>query len=259
MSRYEWITTEREGSVITVTLASPEKRNTLALAAMLEITAALEEAAASDAVAVVIAAEGPVFSAGHNFGDMLGANEEEARELFEVCTVMMTLIQRIPQVVVAKVQGLATAAGCQLVAACDLAVAAESAGFQTPGGKGGLFCHTPMVAVARAVGRKKGLEMGLTGDPISAQTACDWGLINRVVPDDELDSATAEFVRRATRGSAAAKAAGKAAYYAQIEMAQADAYHHAIGVMAEGVVATDGQEGISSFLEKRPPSWAQRP
>ncbi len=250
------IRVEREGPVITITLANPERRNTLALPTMKEITGALEEAAASDALAVVIAAEGPVFSAGHDFGDMLGASEGEARELFDICTNLMTLVQRVPQVVVARVHALATAAGCQLVAACDLAVASESSSFATPGGKAGLFCHTPMVAIARAVGRKKGLEMAITGDPISARTACDWGLVNRVVPDDELVEATADLVRRSTRGSALAKAVGKQAYYAQIDMAQDDAYEFASGVMSAGVVTPDGQEGIASFIEKRKPNWS---
>ncbi|MDW3220499.1 MAG: enoyl-CoA hydratase-related protein [Acidimicrobiales bacterium] len=256
MSDLEFITVDRDGSVITITLANAAKRNVLALPTMREITAALEAAGASDALAVVIAAEGPVFSAGHNFGDMLGSSEDEARELFDVCTNMMTLVQRLPQVVVAKVHALATAAGCQLVASCDLAVAAESASFQAPGGKGGLFCHTPMVAIARAVGRKKGLEMALTGDPIDARTACDWGLVNRVVPDDELDAATADLVARATRGSAASKAAGKEAYYAQVDMDQGEAYDFASGVMAAGAVSPDGQEGIASFVEKRRPDFA---
>jgi enoyl-CoA hydratase/carnithine racemase len=255
MTNFERISSEREGSVITITLANPKRRNVLALPTMLEITAALEEAGKSAALAVVIAADGPVFSAGHDFTDMLGVDESAAAELFDVCTNMMTLVQQLPQIVVAKVHALATAAGCQLVASCDLAVAAESASFQTPGGKGGLFCHTPMVAVARAVGRKKGLEMALTGDPISAQTACDWGLVNRVVPDDELDEATAELVRRATRGSARSKAVGKAAYYKQVDMAQADAYEYASAVMSKGAVAPEGQEGIRSFVEKRRPKW----
>jgi len=258
MSDYEKIRVEREGSVITLTLANPQRRNTLALPALLEITAALEAASESDALALVIAADGPVFSAGHDFGDLLGSEEAEARELFEICSNMMTLIQRVPQVVVAKVHALATAAGCQLVASCDLAVAAESASFQAPGGRGGLFCHTPMVAIARAVGRKRALEMALTGDPISAQTAADWGLVNRVVADHELDAATADLVARASRGSAASKQMGKRAYYAQVDMAQADAYEYATGVMARGVVTPDGQEGIASFLEKRRPSWSSQ-
>lgn len=255
MTDYQRISVEHEGSVITITLANPQRRNVLAMPTMLEITAALEAASESDALAVVIAAEGAVFSAGHDFTDMLGTDEQSAAELFGVCTNMMTLIQRIPQVVVAKVHALATAAGCQLVASCDLAVAGESASFQTPGGKGGLFCHTPMVAVARAVGRKKGLEMALTGDPISAQTACDWGLINRVVADDELDAATADLVRRATRGSAKSKAIGKDAYYRQVDMDQAQAYEYASAVMSAGAASPEGQEGISSFVEKRRPNW----
>ena len=137
----------------------------------------------------------------------------------------------------------------------SLAVAAESAHFQTPGGKGGLFCHTPMVAVARAVGRKKGLEMALTGDPIDAQTACDWGLVNRVVPDADLVAETADLMRRATRGSAYSKAMGKQSYYAQVDMPQVEAYEYTSSVMSAGVTTADGQEGISSFVEKRRPNW----
>jgi len=258
MTSYDRIRVERIDDTITITLAQPEKRNVLARETMQEITAALDAAGASDALAVVIAAEGPVFSAGHNFADMLGADEAQTRELFDVCTNMMTLVQRLPQVVVAKVHALATAAGCQLVASCDLAVAAESAQFQTPGGKGGLFCHTPMVGVARAVGRKKGLEMALTGDPIDAHTACAWGLVNRVVPDHDLDEATNDLVQRATRGSATSKALGKAAYYAQIEMDQAAAYEFATGVMSAGAASVDGQEGIGAFVEKRKPQWGPR-
>ena len=151
---------------------------------------------------MILAARGPVFSAGHNFGDMLDAALPEAQRLFQVCTDMMNTVQQIPQVVIAKVHALATAAGCQLVATCDLAVAAESAGFALPGGKGGLFCHTPLVAVGRQIGRKRALEMAMTGDVISAATAAEWGLINRVVPDDELDAAVDDLMARATRGSA---------------------------------------------------------
>ncbi|MDH4147530.1 MAG: enoyl-CoA hydratase-related protein [Acidimicrobiia bacterium] len=255
---FERINVERDGSVVRLTLANPARRNVLQLETMREITRALQDTAGSDALAVIIAADGPAFSAGHDFADMVGADLRAARELFEVCTDMMTLIQAVPQVVVAKVRGLATAAGCQLVAACDLALAAETASFATPGGKGGLFCHTPMVAVARAVGRKRGLEMALTGDPIDAFTAAEWGLVNRVVPDDELDAATDELVRRATRGSAYSKAMGKATYYAQVDMAQDQAYRFATSVMAAGVTSADGQEGIRSFVEKRRPTWQNR-
>ena len=255
---YERIRVEHAGDVATLTLANPEKRNVLALETMQEITAALREIGETDALGVIISAEGPVFSAGHNFGDMLGSSEAEVRALFDVCAEMMTLIQALPQVVIARVHALATAAGCQLVSMCDLAVAAESAAFAAPGGKGGLFCHTPMVGIARAVGRKRGLEMALIGDPIDAHTAADWGLVNRVVADDALVEATDELMRRATRGSATSKALGKQTYYAQIDMAQDAAYDFASGVMTAGAVAPDGQEGIAAFVEKRRPEFGPR-
>src|SRR5262245_83058 len=204
------------GTIAHVTLDNPENRNVLALDTMLELSAALREIGNSEALGVILAARGPVFSAGHNFGDMLDATLPEAQRLFQVCTDMMNAVQEIPQVVIAKVHALATAAGCQLVASCDLAVAAESAGFALPGGKGGLFCHTPVVAVARQIGRKRALEMALTGDVISASTAAEWGLINRVVPDDELDAAVDDLMARATRGSAMSKGVGKRTFYAQV-------------------------------------------
>jgi enoyl-CoA hydratase/carnithine racemase len=255
---YTYLQVVRDGDVITITLDHPAKRNALALDVMAELTSALRQAGASDALGVIIAANGPVFSAGHNFGDMLGAQLDEAQHLFEVCADMMQTVQTIPQVVIAKVHALASAAGCQLVASCDLAIAAESAGFALPGGKGGLFCHTPLVAVARQIGRKRALEMALTGDPIAADVAADWGLINAVVPDAELDAAVDDLLRRATRGSALSKAIGKRSFYAQIDMSQADAYAFATGVMAAGAVAVDGQEGIASFLEKRHPNFVER-
>src|SRR4051812_8997368 len=195
---------------------------------MTELTAALREAGDSDARGVVLAANGPVFSTGHNFGDMKGASLAEARQLFAVCTEMMDALQSIPQPVCAKVHALATAAGCQLVATCDLAVAAEEASFQIPGGKGGLFCHTPLVAVGRNIGRKRALEMAMTGDPIDANTAADWGLVNRVVPAADLDHAVLELMKRATRGSAESKAVGKHAFYAQIDLDQPKAYAYAV-------------------------------
>ena len=249
------IAVTRTDSVATITLANPAKRNALALDVMLELTEALREVSRSDALGVVLAAEGPVFSAGHNFGDMAGASFDEARDLLEVCTTMMNTIQQMPQVVIARVHALAPAAGCQLVASCDLAIAAESAGFALPGGKGGLFCHTPLVAVARQIGRKRALEMAMTGDVVDAATAVDWGLINRAVPDADLDDAIADLMARATRGSAASKAMGKRAFYAQVDLDQPKAYAYAMEVMAAGVVTPDGQEGINSFLEKRRPDF----
>ena len=246
------VRSERAGDVVTITLDRPEKRNALAVEVMVELTRALRAAGESDARGVILAAAGPVFSAGHNFGDLAGADLDEAVHVFEVCTEMMQAVQEIPQPVCAKVHALATAAGCQLVASCDLAVAAESASFAIPGGKGGLFCHTPLVAVARNVGRKRALELALTGDPISAATAAEWGLINRAVPDDELDDAVDDLVRRATRGSASSKGLGKQTFYRQVDLAQADAYRLAVEVMATAAVGPAAQEGIAAFLAKRP-------
>ncbi len=256
---YEHVLVDREGDVTTITLNRPEKRNALALDVMVEVTSAFRAVGESDTSGVVLAATGPVFSAGHNFGDMAGAGLSDARRLFEVCTEMMDTVQSIPQPVVARVHALATAAGCQLVATCDLAVAAESASFALPGGRGGLFCHTPAVAVVRNIGRKRAVEMALTGDPIDAATAGEWGLVNRVVPDDELDDAVADLVRRATRGSALSKALGKRGIYAQIDLDQSKAYDYAIELMASAAMVDDAQEAFRAFLDKRHPKFTQRP
>jgi enoyl-CoA hydratase/carnithine racemase len=248
-----------DGPITTITLDRPDKRNALALDVMTELTMVLRTVGDSEALGVVLAANGPVFSAGHNFADMAGASLADVRHLFEVCTEMMDTVQSIPQPVVAKVHALATAAGCQLVATCDLAIAAESAAFAIPGGKGGLFCHTPLVAVARNVGRKRALEMALTGDPIDAHTAADWGLINRVVPDEQLDAAVADLIGRATRGSVLSKALGKRGFYAQVGLDQSQAYAFAVEMMASAAVTADAQEGIAAFLEKRRPQFTERP
>jgi len=255
---YQHLLVEADGPFTTITLNRPEKRNALALDVMMELTQAFRDVAVTDARGITLAANGPVFSAGHNFGDMAGAELADIRHLFEVCTEMMDTIQSVPQVVVARVHALATAAGCQLVATCDLAVAAESAGFAIPGGKGGLFCHTPLVAVARNVGRKRALEMALTGDPISAATAADWGLINHAVRDEELLTATADLLARATRGSVLSKATGKRSFYAQVGLDQPDAYELAVEIMASSATTPDAQEGIAAFLEKRKPQFTQR-
>ena len=241
----------RDGAIATVTLNRPEQRNALARPLMLELTAVLRHIAQTDALGVILAANGPVFSAGHHFGDMAGHTQDEVRELFAICTEMMDTLQAIPQPVIARVQGLATAAGCQLVATCDLAVAADTAGFAIPGGKGALFCHTPLVAVARNLGRKRALELAMTGDPIDAATAADWGLINRAVPADQLEAATLDLIQRATRGLAHAKALGKQAYYRQIELPQPEAYRYASEVMARGAMHPGAQESFRAFLEKR--------
>jgi enoyl-CoA hydratase/carnithine racemase len=255
---YSHVLVETDGPFTTITLNRPEKRNALALDVMVELTEVFRAVGESDATGVILAANGPVFSAGHNFGDMAGASVDDAIHLFQVCTEMMDTVQSIPQVVIARVHALATAAGCQLVATCDLAVAAESAGFAIPGGKGGLFCHTPLVAVARNVGRKRALEMALTGDPIDAATAAEWGLINAAVPDAELHAATHDLLARATRGSVASKALGKRGFYAQVGMEQSQAYEFAVAMMANAAVTPDAQEGIAAFLEKRKPVFTQR-
>ncbi len=253
--RYEHIQVERSGDFATVTMNRPQRRNALSLQHMRELTAAFGEIGDSDALGIVLAGNGPVFSAGHDFADVVDGDLAAVRSLLQTCTELMDAIQHVPQPVVARVHGLATAAGCQLVATCDLAVASENAGFATPGGKGGWFCHTPMVAVARNVGRKRAMEMAMSGDVIDAGTALDWGLVNRVVPADQLDSATADLLERVTRGSAESKGIGKQALYAQIDLDQPKAYAYAIEVMAATSQLPDAREGMRAFLEKRKPAW----
>jgi enoyl-CoA hydratase/carnithine racemase len=243
------------GDVATVTMNRPQRRNALSHDMLRSLVKAFEAVAGSHARGVVLAGRGPVFSAGHDFADLAGADEAQTRAMLETCTDLMTVMQQIPQPVVARVHGLATAAGCQLVANADLAVAAASAGFAAPGGKGGWFCHTPMVAIARNVGRKRAMELALSGDIIDARTALDWGLVNAVVPDDELDAAVADLVARVTRGSRASKAIGKRTLYEQMSRPEPAAYDLAVDVMASTSQYDDAQEGMRAFLEKRPPRW----
>ena len=254
---YQYVLVDRDEDITTITLDRPEKRNALAVEVMRELLDAFAAAGESDALGVILAANGPVFSAGHNFADMHGADLAEVRAVFRLCTEMMETIQAIPQPVVARVHALATAAGCQLVASCDLAVASEEASFAIPGGKGGLFCHTPLVAIARNVGRKRALEMAMTGDAIDARTAADWGLVNRVVPAADLEAATLDLVRRATRGSSSSKGLGKQGFYAQVGLDQTAAYAYAVELMSASAVTADAQEGIAAFLEKRKPKFGR--
>ena len=256
---YEHLLVAADGPITTVTLNRVDQRNALSLGVMRELTAALTAIARTDARGVILAANGPVFSAGHDFADMAGAGLEQARELFRVCTTMMNTIQALPQPVVARVHALATAGGCQLVASCDLAVAASTAMFAIPGGKAGLFCHTPLVAVARNVGRKRALEMAMTGDAIDAATAADWGLINKAVAPDRLEAETRDLIERATRGSALSKELGKQAFYRQVDLPQDDAYDFAVERMASASLLPDAQESVAAFLEKRPPRYTQLP
>ncbi|RZQ59362.1 enoyl-CoA hydratase-related protein [Amycolatopsis suaedae] len=255
MGEYEHLLVEHEAETVTITMNRPARRNSLSEEHLAELLAAFRAAGESDATGVVLAGAGPVFSAGHDFGDVAARDLTGVRQLLRLCTDVMQTIQSVPQVVLARVHGLATAAGCQLVASCDLAVAAESAGFALPGGKGGWFCHTPAVPVARAVGRKRLMELALTGDPIDAATALDWGLVNRVVPDAELDTAVAALLERATRGSRASKALGKQTLYAQLDRPEADAYAIALEVMAAASQLPGAREGMAAFLEKRKPDW----
>lgn len=255
---WECIELEWHDWYATVRMALPGRRNALSEQHMRELTAALREVGESEVRGVVLAGEGPVFSAGHDFADMRDRDLVEMRRLLLVCTELMETMQSIPQPVLARVHGLATAAGCQLVATADLAVAAESAGFATPGGKGGWFCHTPMVAVARSVGRKRAVEMAFTGDVVDAATAAEWGLVNRVVPDHRLDEECLDLLDRATRGSRFSKGMGKQALYHQMGLPQDDAYAYAVEVMAASSQTADARENMAAFVEKRPPSWQHR-
>jgi enoyl-CoA hydratase/carnithine racemase len=252
---YDCVRVERTGDFVTITMNRPERRNALSLHHLQELVAAFTDVGHSDALGVVLAGAGPVFSAGHDFADVAAADLDAVRRLLFTCTELVTLMQRIPQPVVARVHGLATAAGCQLVAAADLAVAADTAGFAAPGGKGGWFCHTPMVEIARNVGRKRAAELALTGDVIDAVTAAEWGLVNAVVPAAQLDSATSDLLERATRGASASKGIGKAAFYTQLGLDPHRAYAYAVEVMAATSQTPDAAEGMAAFLEKRKPDW----
>jgi enoyl-CoA hydratase/carnithine racemase len=246
----------RDGPAATITLNRPEKRNALSLELMEELIAALGQVGADrDVRAIVIEGAGPAFSAGHDLGEMVDREAAFYERLFDVCTVMMETVHRVPQPVVAKVHAMATAAGCQLVASCDLVVAAEEAKFATPGVKIGLFCSTPMVPISRAVGRKRALQLLLTGDPIDARTAADWGLVNLVVPADELDSAVAALVEKIARSSPLTVGIGKEAFYRQVDLDEHGAYELTRRVMTTNAETRDAQEGIAAFLEKRPPEW----
>lgn len=242
------------GRVTRITLDRPEKRNALGLHVMRELLAALRAVPADSAV-VVLGANGPAFSSGHDLSEMLDREAEFYDELFAVCTELMLALHALPQPVVARVQGVATAAGCQLVAASDLAVAADTAWFATPGVRIGLFCSTPMVPLSRAVGRKRALEMLLTGEPVAAATAAEWGLVNRVVPAEELDGAIDDLLAPMLRASASVLALGKRTFYAQVERSEAEAYRVARPVMAANAADPVAQEGIDAFLGKRDPEW----
>ena len=253
------IQTETVEQIEIITMNRPERRNALALSMMNDLTERLTAIGADSRIrAVILASHGPAFSAGHDLSELVGRDISDYRGVFAACTRLMTIIQEIPQPVIAEVQGIATAAGCQLVATCDLAIAVETAKFATPGVRIGLFCTTPMVALTRAIGRKRALEMLLTGKPIDAATAQDWGLINRVVSAERLREETLALARQIIEASSMTLSIGKHAFYEQIEMDQADAYSCASEVMTENAATTDAQEGMSAFLQKREPKWQHR-
>jgi enoyl-CoA hydratase/carnithine racemase len=256
---YSHLTLACEGSTAIVTLNRPAQRNALSLALMREVIECFSELERNGkARSIILAAAGQAFCSGHDLREMSGLGTEAYREIFAVCTEMMTRIQSVPQPVIAEVQGMATAAGCQLVATCDLAIASERATFATPGVRIGLFCSTPMVAVSRALGRKRALEMLLTGDSIDAPIAAEWGLVNRVVPAAELRAATLALAERIGEASAFTLKTGKQAFYRQADLPQAEAYAFTQQVMTENALAADAKEGICAFLEKRPPHWQGR-
>lgn len=239
-----------------LTLGAARRRNPLSLATMRAATAALESFDADPAVRViVIRAEGLAFSAGHDLSEMVGRTLDEEREIFAACTDLMAAVHRARQPVIAQVQGMALAAGCQLVATCDLAIAAADARFSTPGVKIGLFCSTPMIPLSRAVGRKRAMQMLLTGEMINAETAVDWGLINAAVPADQLDATVTDLAQRIAASSRATLAIGKRAFYDQIDRTEPDAYAAMSEVMATNAMIPDAQEGMSAFLDKRAPVW----
>ncbi len=259
MKTMEHVGIEREGSAAIITMRRPDKRNALSLAMMRELEEALVLTSSQDGVrTLIVAGEGPAFSAGHDLRELCGGNESEYAAIFDQCVRLMERVQAVPQPVIAEVATLATAAGCQLVATCDLAVASTQARFATPGVKIGLFCSTPMVALSRTMSRKRAMEMLLTGEVIDAETALAWGLVNRVVEPKDLRATTVSLSQTIARASGEIVGIGKAAFYRQIDLGQAEAYAYTKRVMTENALLADAQEGISAFISKRPPNFKSK-
>lgn len=247
-----------EDGVGYVQLDAPDRRNALGHEVLGQLTTAFNHFASDTSVgALVLEASGPAFSAGHDVREMQERDEDFYRELFGACTGLMTMLRQLPQPVIAKVDGVATAAGCQLVAGCDLAVASDRSSFAMPGVKIGLWCSTPLVPVARAIGPKRALEMLLTGDAIDAATALDWGLVNRVVPADQLDATVDELARRILRWSPQVVELGKLSFYEQLGLSEASAYEVMTEIMTANALMPDAQEGFRAFVEKREPVWGE--
>jgi enoyl-CoA hydratase/carnithine racemase len=251
-----YVDAERENDALVLTMNRAERRNALSFELMRELDGALAAAGSDPKVRVVILrGKGPAFSAGHDLRELLDRDVEAYRSIFDACVLLMERIAAIPQPVIAEVAGVATAAGCQLVAACDLAMASTQATFATPGVRIGLFCSTPMVALTRAIGRKRAMEMLLTGEPIDAETALAWGLVNHVVPLEHLHAETLALAAKIASASRTVVGIGKAAFYAQIELDTTAAYAYTKEVMTMNALAGDAREGIGAFLEKRNPVW----
>jgi enoyl-CoA hydratase/carnithine racemase len=253
---YNYLTFEVEGAIGTITLNRPEKRNALSLELLHELSTLLTSISrTNDVRVVIIKGEGKVFSAGHDISELVNHEMTFYRAVFDTCVEVMEKIQRLPQPVIAQVHGIATAAGCQLVAACDLAVAEEGTRFGTPGVKIGLFCTTPGVPLVRAVGRKRALEMLLTGRMISAREAEQYGLINMVTPADQLAAETRALAEKIAEASPLTVSIGKKAFYTQVTLTDAQAYDYAKQVIVNNLFTEDAKEGLSAFLEKRTPTW----
>ena len=250
---YRFLQIEDADPAQIITLNRPERRNALSSELLTDLETAL---AASTARVIIIGSTSGIFSSGHDLAELAGSSPSECSALFDLCSRVMLGMQQLPVPVIAEVPGLATAAGLQLVAACDLAVAADAASFATPGVRIGLFCSTPMVPLIRAVGRKRAFEMLVTGDPIDARTALEWGLVNRVVPASQLRSTTLELARRIATASSATLAFGKRVFYGTASMEDTQAYRASSATMVDNAQHTDAREGISAFLEKRIPSWS---
>ncbi|MGB3683734.1 MAG: enoyl-CoA hydratase [Rubrobacteraceae bacterium] len=256
---YENIRFEQDGNVAYVTMNRPKRRNALSLEHMKELNSCFEAIGESRKISVVILrGEGPAFCAGHDLSEMVGREPDFYRHLFDVCATLMEKIQAIPQPVIAQVHGVATAAGCQLAATCDLVVASEEARFATPGVKIGLFCSTPMVALSRSIGQKKAMEMLLTGEFIPAAEAKAEGLVNEVVPPEDLEAKARALAEKIAEASPLVVGVGKQAFYRQLEMPTEQAYSYTKEVMSSNATFADAQEGICAFLEKRPPEWQGR-
>jgi enoyl-CoA hydratase/carnithine racemase len=254
----EHVAIERDGEISFVSMNRPEKRNALSLQMMRELDEVLAMLGDERGTRVIVLrGDGPAFSAGHDLRELVDRDVETYRKIFETCVALATRIASVPQPVIAEVARVATAAGCQLVAACDLAVASSEATFATPGVRIGLFCSTPMVALSRNVGRKRAMEMLLTGDPIDARTAQEWGLVNRVVAPERLRDEVLGLARKISSSSSSIVGIGKAAFYAQIELDRSAAYDYTKEVMTANALASDAHEGITAFLEKRPPRWRE--